>query len=128
MVEPASLAQTLRHYDFAYLITVNSRMRSHVVPAAPVLAGGQFVLEALGSKSRANVSEQDYVTLLWPPFEAGGYSLIVDGHGERRDNGLKITPTRAVLHRDSSEGGTTPVFAPSSACGADCVELVLDQD
>ena len=30
----------------------------------------------------ANAAERsDAVTLLWPPFEPGGYSLIVDGTG-----------------------------------------------
>jgi len=63
------------------------------------------------------------VTLLWPPAESGGYSLIVDGiaanvttDGERR---LEVTPTRAVLHRRG-----TPASPHGSACGSDCIPIL----
>jgi hypothetical protein len=66
------------------------------------------------------------VSLLWPPNDPDGYSLIVDatvtatagtGEGEG-DNVVRLQPTRAVLHRPAPEGAT---LAPG--CGADCIPL-----
>jgi hypothetical protein len=61
------------------------------------------------------------VSLLWPPAEPGGYSLIVDGTAAAgvREGRLAVTPTRAVLHR--------PASAPGDArpgCSADCVPIL----
>ena len=63
------------------------------------------------------------VTLLWPPAESGGYSLIVDGiaanvtaDGEPR---LEVTPTRAVLHRRG-----TPASSSGSPCRSDCIPVL----
>ncbi|RTL61169.1 MAG: pyridoxamine 5'-phosphate oxidase family protein, partial [Hyphomicrobiales bacterium] len=58
------------------------------------------------------------VTLLWPPPEPGGYSLIVDGRSELDDQGLRVVPQRAVLHRPAVAG-----VATASGCGDDCVPL-----
>jgi hypothetical protein len=62
------------------------------------------------------------VTLLWPPAEPGGYSLIADGTGAFRQTGndlaLVVSVSRAVLHRR----GSAPADGGSS-CGTDCIPL-----
>jgi hypothetical protein len=60
------------------------------------------------------------VSLLWPPNEPGGYSLIVDGAAAPSDDGrIAVTPTRAVLHRPAAGSD-----ASSPGCGADCVPIL----
>jgi hypothetical protein len=36
---------------------------------------------------------------MFPPSQADGYSLIVDGEGEVNGDGIVVKPTWAVLHR-----------------------------
>ena len=72
----------------------------------------------------ANATARPNVSLLWPPNELGGYSLIVDGdvtHTEGTGNGdnvVVVRPSRAVLHRPADGP------APADGCGADCVPLL----
>lgn len=58
------------------------------------------------------------VTLLWPPNEPGGYSLIVDGTAEPAGgDALTVTLARAVWHRPG-------VGPDGSACGSDCKPIL----
>ena len=59
--------------------------------------------------TRENLAHRSDVTLLWPPPEPGGYSLIVDGRAEVSDADTdsvhcEVVPTRALLHRDAEPG------------------------
>lgn len=108
----------MRRYRLAYLVTVDGNAQAHVAPVTPAVAGGRLRVPGLGQRSRVAVAANPAVTLLWPPAEADGYSLIVDGVGSWRDDELVVAPSRAVLHR--------PAAAPSPdavGCQADCVEL-----
>jgi hypothetical protein len=59
------------------------------------------------------------VSLLWPPAEPGGYSLMADGAaGPGQAGTLIVTVTRAVLHRR----GPAPAGSTAS-CGSDCIPL-----
>jgi hypothetical protein len=75
-----------------------------------------------GRRTRANVVAGGVVTVLWPPADAGAYTLIVDGTGEVAGDTLVVRPTRAVLHRP---GGRLGDGAPDGDCTADCVEVTL---
>lgn len=121
-VDLARLADALRDYGFAYLITVDDSYRAHTTTVTPVLTAGVVDVGPVGRHSRANLSAHDSATLVWPPPEPGGYSLIVDGHAEVPDHdtgGVRVTPTRAVLHRPATED------SPPATCGPayDCVKL-----
>lgn len=50
--------------------------------------------------------------------EPDGYSLIVDGAAQLEGDNLRVTPSRAILHRPE-------IIAPPNGegCGADCIEL-----
>lgn len=129
-VDLERLATALSDYPFAYLITVDDDYHAHTVTVEPVLrdlpagpAGPQAVVDVglIGGRTRKNLASRSEVTLLWPPTEPGGYSLIVDGRAEAESNAdtdavrCSIVPTRALLHRNAD--------SPSAAKGClhDCV-------
>jgi hypothetical protein len=120
------LAEKLTGRDHAYLITVGDDGRPHPVPVMPVLDGDTVQIGALGGRrSHANLSRSSDVTLLWPPPEPGGYTIIADGQAEVSDGegglaSLKIVPSRAVLIRVA-----TPESPGETACYSDCVDLKL---
>jgi hypothetical protein len=120
-VIPPELARAMRRCRLAYLITVDRDGRAHVATATPSVAGGRLCVPGLGRGSRAAVATRPAVTLLWPPAEAHGHSLIVDGVGELRGDDLIVAPTRAVLHRPAVEPSSDADDA--DGCRADCIEL-----
>lgn len=116
-VDLDELASALNDFSFAYLITVSSDHRAHAIAVQPVLAGGVFDLGVPGATTSRNLEQQAGVTLVWPPREPGGYSLIVDGTGTVGAT-LTVTPERAVLHRPATDAPAGP-----TGCPHDCVPL-----
>jgi len=117
-VDLDSLADALGDFSFAYLVTVGDDYRAHTVAVGPVLADGALHIESVGNSTRRNAAAHPDVTLVWPPREPGGYSLIIDGRADGDGDGLRIQPTGAVLHRPATPGNPT-----ASGCGDDCVPL-----
>jgi len=115
------LADKLTKYHFAYLLTVGDNDRAHVVAVRPRLVSDSLLIGDLGIKTSTNLAAHPLVTMVWPPTDPSGYSLIVDGVGSMRDDQLAITPTRAVLHRPAPRQATTTV----GSCQSDCIELPL---
>ena len=116
------LAAALVDYRFAYLVTVDDDYRVHTVTVEPVLRDGVMAVGLIAGRTRRNIETRSEVTLLWPPSEAGGYSLIVDGRGALTETGddtarLEVVPTRALLHRNADP--STP--GPTAGCLHDCV-------
>ncbi len=104
-----------------YLLTVSRDGRPHAVSVSVEWSGGALV-GGVGRHTAENISERRLVSLLWPPAERGGYSLIVDatasleGAGEAQR--ARFVPTHGILHRPSAQD------RPSAAgCSADCVPL-----
>jgi hypothetical protein len=119
-VDLKRLAAALGDFPFAYLITVGDDHRAHTVTVEPKLRDGVLDVGLIGGRTTKNLANRSDVTLLWPPRELGGYSLIVDGRAAVTDAGddtirLDVVPTRALLHRNAD--------APSAAKGClhDCV-------
>ncbi|MGW0162027.1 pyridoxamine 5'-phosphate oxidase family protein [Mycobacterium sp. NPDC003323] len=98
-VDLDKLSDTLADFPFGYLITVGDDFRAHTVAVVPVFQNGVFTIGPLGNTTARNAAAHAAVTVLWPPREPTGYSLIVDGTAEVTDDGLRLTPSRAVLHR-----------------------------
>lgn len=120
-VETGSIAETMAGFAFAYLLTLGTAPRPHVVAVGVASAGGSLRVSEVGRSSRRNIGDNDAVTLLWPPREAGGYSLIVDGTASVQGDEVVVVPERAVLHRPAPDAP-----APSDgSCAADCVEIPL---
>jgi hypothetical protein len=116
------LADALDGYRFAYLVTVDDDYRVHTVTVEPELRERVMDVGLIGARTRRNVESRSAVTLLWPPREPGGYSLIVDGRAEIADSdddtaALRVVPTRALLHRNADP--STPGSA--KGCLHDCV-------
>ena len=124
MSTPVALEQLrneTRRFTFTpYLLTVSDDAGPHAVAVAATWEGDALTME-VGKRSASNLGVRSQVSLLWPPNEPGGYSLIVDGiAASTGGNGrILVTPTRAVLHR--------PAAAPNPAkpgCSADCVPIL----
>jgi hypothetical protein len=137
-VDVKRLAAALTDYPFAYLITVDDGYRVHTVTVEPRLRelpdgpdgpeGPKALLDIglIGGRTRKNLEDRRDVTLLWPPPEPGGYSLIVDGEAEVTDADaetarLAVVPTRALLHREADS--ESPEAA--KGCLHDCVVFSL---
>jgi hypothetical protein len=123
-VDLQALANALADYPYAYLITVDDEYRAHTVTVEPQLREATLDVGLIGGRTRNNLAQRADVTLLWPPTEPGGYSLIVDGSAEVTEAGaetarLTVVPTRALLHRDAD--------SPDAAKGClhDCVVFSL---
>jgi hypothetical protein len=118
-VDLDKLADALANFSWGYLITVGDDYRAHTVAVEPVLAEGVFDVGQMGSGTRSNAGDHPDVTVIWPPADPGGYTLIVDGRAEVTDSGLTVTPTRAVLHRRA----TSESVATSPDGLHDCLPL-----
>jgi hypothetical protein len=118
-VDLDQLADALADFTFAYLITVGDDFRAHTVAVSPAFSDGTFAIAAVGKHTRGNASAHADVTLVWPPRQDGGYTLIVDGTARATDEELQIVPTRAVLHRSATPD--SPATSPDGL--HDCVPL-----
>ncbi len=119
-VDLDKLADALADFSFGYLITVGENFHAHTVAVDPVPTAGVLNVGRAGKGTRRNITAHPDVTLLWPPRDPGGYSLIVDGHAELSDDMVHVHPTRAVLHRKASSRSLSD---SASTCGDDCVPL-----
>ena len=117
-----TLAEAISHYGReAYLLTV-AKDGPHTSHVTIQLHAGSIGC-AVGASAAKNIALAPNVSLFWPPTEAGGYALIVNGaaEGGRLPAGVttaEITLTKSVLHRpgpkpDDSDG----------PCAADCRRL-----
>lgn len=119
-VDLAALGEALGRHDTAYLLTADEP-RPHVAEVFPELVDGVIVLAEPGRTARRTVGERPAVTVMMPPRERGGYTLIVDGDAAISDDGaLRLTPSTAVLHRASSWSGK---HEHDSNCGNDCLPI-----
>jgi hypothetical protein len=116
-----------RHGPVVFFLSVGGDGRPHSVQL-PVswVDSGQLVIRP-GNSTIANVQARPLVSLLWPPTEPGGYSLIVDGTvltasgSGSGDNLVSVQPTKAVLHRPARSD--TPGVV---AHGSDCVRVFAE--
>lgn len=104
-VDLDKLGQTLADYPVGFLITVGDDFRAHTVAVTPVFENGTFTIDPVGNTTARNAAAHAAVTVLWPPREPSGYSLIVDGTAEVTEEGVRLAPSRAVLHRSAIEPG-----------------------
>ncbi len=128
-VELASLREEIdRHGSVAFFLTVGSDGRPHSVQLGVDWAEPGWLVVHPGNSTVANAVARPLVSLLWPPTEPGGYSLIVDatvteasGTGTG-DNAVSVQPTKAVLHRPAKSDHPGAV-----AHGSDCVRVFSER-
>jgi hypothetical protein len=102
-VELADLESKAAEHGAGFLLSAGASggpHAMHLVFGMSTAHGSVTVTCAVGRTARANIEVNPAVTLLWPPAEAGGYSLIADGQASCDAEGqAAITVTGAVLHR-----------------------------
>src|SRR4030095_12359703 len=90
------LRNEILRFTFApYLITVGDDAHPHAVAVDVTWERDTLALK-VGKRSARNSSAHPQVSLLWPPNEPGGYTLIVDGTAAftTSDDRIVVTPTR----------------------------------
>ncbi|MBW0019767.1 MAG: pyridoxamine 5'-phosphate oxidase family protein [Mycobacterium sp.] len=128
-VDLQRLAAALPDYPSGYLITVDDDYRVHTVAVEPVLREAVIDVGLIGGRTLQNLARHSDVTLLWPPPQPGGYSLIVDGPAQVTESAegaegaetirLAVVPTRALLHRNADSSSA------AKGCLHDCVVFSL---
>ena len=122
-VDLGELGQHLQRHPFAYLLTVGEDLRAHAVAVQPSLEEGGLLMTGLGRRTSDNIAARPDVSLVWPPYEPGGYSLIVDGRATVIDETARVEPGHAVLHRPADHAADPRAAAGGTGCGNDCVPL-----
>jgi Pyridoxamine 5'-phosphate oxidase len=118
-VDVGDLAKALEGFGAGYLLT-NRAGSVKVVTVEPTVTEGMVLVEGPGKGTVANLAENAAVTLVFPPREPRGFTLLVDGTAEVADDDVRITPATAVLHRPASHADGPP--APDG-CGNDCAPV-----
>jgi hypothetical protein len=119
-----ALAETMARYPYAYLLTVRDDLRPHAVAVTPVWDPDGCLDVEVGTTTGRNADARPAVSLVFPPGEVGGYSLIVDAAASAGAPGHTVlTPQRAVLHRPAPE----PRDAPEGGCVHDCQPIALPE-
>ena len=110
------LAGKIAELDFAYLVTVSDEGRAHVLSVWPEVTATGLVVDGVGRHSQANADAHPDVTLVFPPADPTGYSLLVDGTATVDGSTITVVPAKAILHR--------PAPGPDGRrAGSDCVDV-----
>jgi hypothetical protein len=118
-VELDDLAHALKDFGEGYLLTTGNRGVKAVTVTASV-EGDVVRIPGPSRGTAANLASAPTATLLFPPREPRGHTLLVDGTAEAVADGFVLTPTSAVLHRPAAHAdGDTG----SLSCGHDCEPL-----
>jgi hypothetical protein len=119
-VDVADLAKALEDFGAGYLLTVGGERRVKVVTVEPTVTDGVVLVEGPGKGTVANLAGNRAVTLVFPPREPRGFTLLVDGTAEVDGEDVRVAPATAVLHRPASHADGPP--APDG-CGNDCAPV-----
>ena len=125
-VDVADLARALEDFGAGYLLTTREGAVK-VVTVEPVVTDGELRVADPGRGTRANLEGNDRATLVFPPREPRGFTLLVDGAAHAEGDDVRVRPTGAVLHRPAAHQDGPP--APASAgvqtdgCGNDCAPV-----
>lgn len=121
LVDLSELAGAVARHPTAYLLVAGDE-RPHVGEVKVEVRDGVILVLRPGRTARRVLADRPLVTLLLPPYEPDGYSLVVDGSAEVVDDQgghVRISPSHAVLHRRPR-----PDSPPSATgCEGDCRPL-----
>lgn len=98
VVDLGELPDRLKEFDRCYLLTTRDGLVKAVSVRA-VAESGTLLVATPGRGSVANVGSTPAVTLLFPPLESPGMTLLVDGTATAEGDDVRVTPTGAVLHK-----------------------------
>ena len=97
-VEIDDLADALHGRPWGYLVTVGDDLRPRLIAVATDWTEDGLRCRT-GESARANVRSRPHVSMVFPPADHVGYSLIVDGTAELHTDAVVVRPHDAVLHR-----------------------------
>lgn len=116
-VDLENLAKEVQTRGPGFLVSTGPDGRPHIVQVMFDIS--EVTLSApAGRKTSRNITERKLVALVWPPQEAGGYNLIIDGEATIKDLDSEgkgtavITATHAILHRNAQDGSHDCVDLP----------------
>ncbi|WP_018158060.1 hypothetical protein [Demetria terragena] len=92
------LARTVATYGSGYLLTTTDGAVK-VIAVSPVATEGSLRVHQPGPGTLANVGANATVTVIFPPTESPGLTLLVDGTAEVDGDDVHIVATHAILHR-----------------------------
>ena len=118
VVDLSKLAEAVTKHPTAYLLLTGEE-RPHVGEVEVAVRDGVVVVAHPGRTATRVVPERPAVTLLLPPAEKDGYSLLVDGQAALIGEELHLTPSHAVLHRRVRSDSP----ASATGCEGDCQPL-----
>lgn len=119
-VDIDKLASAVADFGAGYLLTVSPQGRVKAVTVDPVVESGAVRILGQSRGSAENLVGNPAVTVVYPPLETHGYSLIIDGTATVVNDGFEITPTAAVLHRPAAHADGPP---PPRGCQNDCIRI-----
>ena len=115
-VELGTLVAKLAEYEYAFLVTVSADGHAHVLSVWPEAVDSAVVVDGVGRHTQENVAERPDVTLVFPPADRSGYSLLVDGRATVDGTTVTVAPSKAILHR--------PAAGPDGRrAGSDCRDV-----
>lgn len=82
----------------AFVLTTSDDGRPHISHVAVTHEDGVLCC-SVGGRSAGNARARSQIAVLWPPRSTDGFSLIVDADARVEGSELRLTPTKAVLHR-----------------------------
>ena len=119
-VDPKDLAGALADFDAGYLLTVSEDGRVKAVTVEPSAMPTELVVDGVSTGSARNIAGNPQVTVLFPPREHHGFTLIVDGTASVDDEAIRVAPEAAVLHRPASHADGPLPAREADSCGNDC--------
>ena len=123
VVDLEQLGERLAEHGPGYLLTAGPDGRVKAVTVEPVLDGTVLRVHGGSRGTARNLEHNPVVTVLFPPPQPRGYTLIVDGTAAVTAEGFDGPPEHAVLHRPAGHADRT---GTDSACGHDCAPLDAD--
>ena len=95
----ADLAVEMARFgESAFVLTTSDDGRAHISHVAVTHRDGLLHC-TVGRRSAGNARARAQIAVLWPPHSTDGFSLIVDADATVEGSELRMTPTKAVLHR-----------------------------
>ena len=97
-VDLADIPQRLTEFDRGYLLTTRDGLVKAVSVRA-VVEGNRLRIPTPGRGSIANVGANPPATLLFPPLDNPGMTLLVDGSAAADGDDILLTAGSAILHK-----------------------------
>ena len=113
--------KTIKEYGSStYLISATADNHPHVANLTFAIDKNDLIF-TVGKRGTKNLESCPQVTMLWPPRDLGGYSLIIDGVALKQEDLdgsgsiWKISFDSGILHRPAQDPANT-----DPSCGSDC--------